>query len=108
MRVIIYDENNKEVMNEDCKFISASFITKDSAASSYQYWDAPQMDCLKGYFAVRQQIKTIEHKLNAIKLLKSEPAAWDSLCKQMDAELAKETHKTHKVMEFKGDTNEMC
>lgn len=108
MKVIIYDDDNKEVMNEDCKFISASFITKNGAASSYQCWDAPQMDCLKGYFVVRQQIKTIEQKLDAIKLLKSEPAAWDSLCKQMDAELAKETNKTHKVMEFRGDANEMC
>ena len=105
MRVVIYDEHNKEVMNEDCKFISASFIIKDGAASSYQCWDAPQMDCLKGYFVVRQQIKTIEQKLDAIKLLKSDPAAWDSLCRQMDAELAKETRK---VMEFRGDTDEMC
>ena len=108
MRVIIYDDDNKEIVNEDCKFISASFITKDGAASSYQYWDAPQMDCLKGYFVVRQQIRTIEQKLDAIKLLKSEPSAWDSLCKKMDAELAKETNKTHKVMEFRGGANEMC
>lgn len=108
MRVIIYDDDNKEVVNEDCKFISASFIAKDGAASSYQCWDASQMDCLKGYFVVRQQIKTIEQKLDAIKLFKSEPSAWDSLCKQMDVELAKETNKTHKVMEFRGDTNEMC
>ena len=108
MKVIIYDDDNKEVMNEDCKFISASFITKYGAASSYQCWDAPQMDCLKGYFVVRQQIKTIEQRLDAIKLLKSEPSAWDSLCKQMDAELAKETNKTHKVMEFRGSTDEMC
>lgn len=105
MRVVIYDEHNKEVMNEDCKFISASFITKDGAASSCQCWDVAQMDCLKGYFVVRQQIKTIEQKLDAIKLLKSDPAAWDSLCRQMDAELAK---KTRKVMEFRGDTDEMC
>ena len=108
MRIIIYDEDNKEVINEDCKFISASFITTDGVASSYQCWDASQMDCLKGYFVARQQIRTIEQRLDAIKLLKSEPAAWDSLCKQMDAELAKETHKTHKVMEFRGGTDEMC
>ena len=108
MRVIIYDDDNKEVMHEDCKFISASFITKDGAALSYQCWDASQMDSLKGYFVVRQQIRTIEQKLDAIKLLKSDPTAWDSLCRQMDAELAKETSKTHKVMEFRGDTDEMC
>lgn len=108
MRVVIYDEDNKEVINEDCKFISASFITTDGAASSYQCWDASQTDCLTGYFVVRQQIRTIEHQLDAIRLLKSKPGAWDSLCKQMDAELAKETTKTHKVMEFRGGTDEMC
>lgn len=108
MRVIIYDEDNNEIMNEDCKFISASFITTDGAASSYHRWNAQQIDCLKGYFIARQQVKTIEQRLDAIKLLKSEPSAWDSLCKQMDAELAKETNKTHKVMEFRGNTNEMC
>lgn len=108
MKVIIYDDDNKEVVNEDCKFISVSYITEDGAASSYQCWNAQQIDCLKGYFVVRQQVKTIEQRLDAIKLLKSEPAAWDSLCRQMDAELAKETHKTHKVMEFRGDTDEMC
>lgn len=108
MKVIIYDEDNKEVVNEDCKFISASFITKDGAASSYLCWNAAQMDCLKGYFVIRQQVKNIEQRLDAIKLFKSEPNAWDNLCKQMDAELAKETNKTHKVMEFRGSTNEMC
>lgn len=108
MRIIIYDDDNKEVVNENCKFISASFITKDGAASSYQCWNAAQMDCLKGYFVVRQQIRTIEQRLDAIKLLKSEPDAWHKLCSQMDAELAKETNKTHKVMEFRGDANEMC
>lgn len=108
MRVIIYDDDNKEVVNENCKFVSAGFITEDGAASSYQGWNASQMDCLKGYFVMRQQIRTMEQRLDAIKLLKSKPSAWDNLCKQMDAELAKNVNRTHKVMEFRGDTNEMC
>ena len=107
MRVIIYDEDNKEVVNEDCKFVSACFITEDGTASSYQCWNTSQLDCLKGYFVMRQQIRRMEQKLDAIKLLKSEPNAWDSLCKQMDTELAKDASKTHKVMEFGGDNNEM-
>lgn len=108
MRIIIYDDDNKEVVNESCKFVSAGFITEDNTASSYQGWNASQMDCLKGYFVVRQQIRTMEQRLDAIKLLKSDPRAWDSLCKQMDAELAKNVNRTHKVMDFRGDANEMC